>query len=186
MCILGVGSTKSSVRVLASRLADHMRQGTLAEVAPHEVGLGPAQAARLSAVREIVYRYQQRSSVQIGSVRDVALLCQDFANSTRERLRIFYCSTDGRVVHQEDIALGGMNMVTVSPREIFFPIRWHPVDSLVLCHNHPSGNVAASAPDKVFTTRVNAAAQLLGIWVRDHVIISGEKTYSFREEGLLS
>lgn len=188
MCILGVGTRKESVQVLARRLAMHMRHGRLSSsiVLREKVGLGIAQAARVQAVLELLSRVQQRSEIQLQSIRDVSLLCQDIAESSREHLRILYCGTDARVIFQEDIAVGGINMVTVSPREIFFPIRWRPVDSIVICHNHPSGNVVPSSQDKVFTTRIAAASQLLGIWLRDHVIVSGNKTYSFRESGLLS
>ncbi|MCD8485022.1 hypothetical protein LRY60_05555 [Candidatus Woesebacteria bacterium] len=185
MCILGNGTAQTPVTVLSQRITDRLRDGSFQRLRGEEIGLGPAQSARLQAIQELVSRLNQRSNVQLQSVRDVALLCQDFAESQRERLRIFYCSTDAKVLLQEDIAIGGMNMVTVSPREVFFPIRWHPVDSLVICHNHPSGNVQPSVQDKVFTTRIEAAAQLLGIWLRDHIIVGGGKTYSFREEGVL-
>ncbi len=188
MCILGVGTKKNPVRVMARRLAERMRQGQLLPRPRfvREDGLGLAQTARVLAIIELLSRVQQRSEIQLQSIRDVALLCQDFAESQKEHLRILYCGTDARVIFQEDIAVGGINMVTVSPREIFFPIRWRPVDSIVVCHNHPSGNVLPSAQDKVFTARIEAASQLLGIWLRDHVIVSGARTYSFREAGLLS
>lgn len=188
MCVLGVGTRKAPVQVLARRIANSMRRGQLlfASIKTLDSSFGPAQTARILAISELLSRAQQRSEIQLQSIRDVTLLCQDFADSQKEHLRILYCGTDARVIFQENIAMGGINMVSVSPREIFFPIRWRPVDSIVVCHNHPSGNVMPSAQDKVFTARIEAASQLLGIWLRDHVIVSGNRAYSFRESGLLA
>lgn len=190
MAILGTGKKGRSVQSFARLIAKKWRDGSFfhAEnvLSISALGFGQAQIARILAVNELISRFEQHSNLRVQSIRDVLLLTQDFAHEKTERLRVFYCSVDARIIHQEDIAHGGINMVSVSPKEIFFPIRWHAVDSLVLCHNHPSGNVLPSAEDEVFTARIVAAAQLLGISIRDHVIVSQNQYYSFQESGLLA
>jgi DNA repair protein RadC len=96
----------------------------------------------------------------------------DIAHSTREHVVVFYFDGRGALVHREIISTGTHNTSRLVPKEIFHPIKAFPVDAIILAHNHPSGYLEASKEDILFTTRVRHAAEILGITLLDHLIIT--------------
>lgn len=187
-CILGVGRVGDPVQDRAVRVVRWSSEAlSTAEVPSAQAlaSLGPAQQARVLACVEVAKRAQQRQAVRLQSVRDVQLLTQELIHSRREEIWAFYCATDGSLLHRERLALGGLNMAALAPRDIFLPLRFCPADSVLLCHNHPSGDPTPSHQDILFTQRMIAACQLMGVWLRDHVIVAKQGHTSLRQEALL-
>lgn len=183
MCILGAGRRGLPVEALARQVVKKLDEP---KATRQVASWGTAQLARILAVEELCQRWEKKTALPMASLETVLLLCQDLRVSRMERIRVFYCSTTGQVLHQQTVAVGGLNMAVVQPRDIFYPIRFQPVDSLVICHNHPGGTPNPSQEDTVFTQKMEQACQLLGLWLRDHVIITKEKHFSFRQKGMLS
>ncbi|MGL4284392.1 MAG: JAB domain-containing protein, partial [Eubacterium aggregans] len=85
----------------------------------------------------------------------------------------------------EEISVGTINASLVHPREVFSAsIRQHAV-SIILAHNHPSGDPAPSREDQRITDRLRATGELVGIPVLDHIIVGGDAYLSFKEDSLL-
>jgi len=81
-----------------------------------------------------------------------------------------------QLVHKETISIGTLNASLVHPREVFKPAIEHLAASIIIAHNHPSGEVEASEADVMLTGRLADAGKLLGIELADHIIIT-EKDY---------
>lgn len=184
MCVLGAGSSRQRLPQMV-RWWSHMLQLSQWQQSDVVRALGQAQASRLLAVRELQVRYQTALRARITCVQDILQLVAPLASRRREELWVLYCSVQAEVLHQECLAVGGLNVVNIWPRDILRPIARHPVDSLVLCHNHPSGNCQPSGEDVIFTRRIAAACQILGLTLRDHVIVTRSGYYSFAERGAL-
>lgn len=179
-CILGRGDRRRSLLSLARAAA---RLSTKDD--PDDPLFYGTQKARIAAIQELRRRDREEKRIRITQVDDVVLLCQDLAHAKKESIRAIYCSTKAEILHVETLALGGLNVAHLEPKDIFYPLRFLPVDSIVLCHNHPSGDVEPSDADRVFTRRIELACELMGLSLRDHVIVAGNKYLSLRQTGTL-
>lgn len=187
-CILGVGSAARPVREMSSHLSKLFTTWMPGDDRlPHLPSwLGPAQRARVLAILELSQRWRSQKSVSLSSPQQVLMWCQSLRMARNEQILVLYCGVNGDVLRQETVAMGSLNQVGVTPKEIFRLVGDLPVDSLVLCHNHPSGSLMPSSEDEVFTARIEAACKLLGFWLRDHLIVTKTGYYSFRESGKLT
>lgn len=179
-CVLGQGNRRRPLLSLARAAA---QLNLSAE--PDSLGFGLAQFACVSAVQELRRRDREQAQIRLGRVEDVLLLCQDLVRAPKESVRALYCSVKAEVLHVETLALGGLNAAHLEPKDIFYPLRFLPVDSIVLCHNHPSGDVTPSEADLVFTRRIELACEVMGLHLRDHVIVSKNGYCSLRVAGKL-
>lgn len=186
-CILGIGRVGRSVQHIA-RLLVSLTPSTLGST-PTPLSLpgwlGGAHSARVQAVCELALRWRNQSEVSLTSPENVLSWCQNLRTARTERIQVLYCGLRGDVLRSEVVAIGGLSTASISPKELFRPIVGLPVDSLVVCHNHPSGSLQPSAEDVVFTAKVEAACRILGYTLRDHLIVTKTAYYSFREAGKL-
>lgn len=90
-----------------------------------------------------------------------------------------------RIIHQEVISIGTLTATLVHPREVYGPALIHSAASLVVAHNHPSGDPAPSREDQLLTERLLKAGQMLGINLDDHLVIGKGCFASMRQLGLL-
>lgn len=184
-CILGMGRPGKPVQRLARWIVENTKGKASVAAEQFATELGKSQAARVLAALELNQRTRQREQFRIQSVQDVLLVVQELASARQEQILCLYLSATNELLHTECIAIGGLNAALLHPRDLFFPIRFQPVAHIVLCHNHPSGNAQPSDEDRIFTARVQAACELLGITLYDHVIVAKRNSFSFREAGLL-
>ena len=94
-------------------------------------------------------------------------------------------NTRNRVIHAEDVSIGGVNTVFVNPSDVIRPAIVKAAASIVVLHNHPSGDPTPSPEDRTLTERIGQAATLMGIRLLDHVIVSHSAYYSFSDAGAL-
>jgi len=107
------------------------------------------------------------------------------AGLPRERLVVLCLDGRSGLLARETIAVGAVNAVSASPRDVLEPVvRWGGL-RFVVAHNHPSGDPAPSADDVAFTRRVDRAARLLGLQLLDHLVVARGGVVSLREEGHL-
>lgn len=180
-CILGFGNRRAPLLQQARSLIGCLDTFDRTKV---QQLVGAVQFCRIESIVELLARQARRNGVRLQQPKDVWLLCQDIAQADKEMIKALYCNAAAEVVHTEILALGGLNIALLEPKELFFPLRFQPVDSIVLCHNHPSGNLEASDEDLVFTKRIQAACELMGLSLRDHLIVAREGFISLREQGL--
>ncbi|MDW7651248.1 MAG: DNA repair protein RadC [Bacillota bacterium] len=152
-------------------------------------GLGPAKAVTLLAAAELAGRLhssRRTESVTISSPGDAAgLMMEEMRHYLREHFCVVLLDTKNKVLGVEEISVGSLNTSLVHPREVFRPAIHKACASVILIHNHPSGDPTPSREDLDVTRRLYEAGQLVGIEVLDHVVIGDNRFISFREKGLL-
>jgi DNA repair protein RadC len=153
-------------------------------------GLGPAKVVTLLAAVELAKRLSSRihvDAVSVNSPGDAAgLVMEEMRHCQREHFRVILLDTKNRVMGVEEISIGSLNASLVHPREVFRPAVRKACASLILLHNHPSGDPTPSREDLDVTRRLCEAGKLIGIEVLDHVVIGDGKYLSFREKGMLT
>ena len=102
-----------------------------------------------------------------------------------EQFSVILLNRANRVLGVIDISLGGMSGTVADPKVIFAAAIKSACSSIILAHNHPSGNLSPSSADISLTRKIKAGGELLDIAVSDHLIISRESYYSFADEGLM-
>lgn len=146
------------------------------------------------AARVPVYRCQllretavlETDKKSITHPRAVADLVMDhFRWLDREHFCCLLLDTKNRPVGFTVVSIGSLNASIVHPREVYKPAILASAASLILIHNHPSGDPTPSQEDLEVTRRLGEAGQILGITVRDHIIIGNGCYLSYKEKGLL-
>lgn len=102
-----------------------------------------------------------------------------------EEFWVLYLNQRNLVIRKEQISSGGLTYTAVDPRLIFKTALEENATGIVLVHNHPSGSLTPSGPDKALTRKLMTAGNSLEIQVLDHVIITQKAYFSFAEEGIL-
>ena len=126
------------------------------------------------------------SSKELKNPCDVAELFQDFLKDCdREMFCILNLRTKGQVINLNVVGVGTLNSVLIHPREVFKSAILSNASNIILAHNHPSGNIQPSQPDRTLTEHIRRAADTMNIRLIDHVIVCEDKFYSFADEGLL-
>jgi len=152
-------------------------------------GIGSAKAAAVKAVMEIARRYATRQ-LQPGHLltnsNDVfGHFHQRLKDKKKELFYIILLDNKNRVIREDRVSEGTLSASLVHPREVFASAVREAAASLVVVHNHPSGDPAPSREDEQITRRLAEAGKLLGIEIVDHVIIGRERYYSFADQGRL-
>lgn len=138
-------------------------------------------------VRELTKRkYRGKQPHMIRGPEDVVqLLGRRLTRQAREHFLVVLLNARHEVDAVETVSVGSLNASIVHPREVFKPAVIGSAASVVLVHNHPSGDPEPSEEDLSITKRLVEAGDLLGIGVLDHVIIASRGVVSFRARQLL-
>jgi DNA repair protein RadC len=104
----------------------------------------------------------------------------------KEQFICLYLNARNQVIHMETISIGSLSASIVHPREVYQAAIANPCASIVLAHNHPSGDPTPSHEDIELTRRLKKAGEILGIDVLDHIIVAANDYVSFKEKDLLS
>ncbi|HTK70018.1 MAG TPA: DNA repair protein RadC [Candidatus Eisenbacteria bacterium] len=189
--VLGVGSGGESVLDVAARVTRTIQLRRLHQTAVEDIlavkGMGPARAAQLLAAAEIGRRIWPDAD-PIPLVRGpetIFELTADIRRSNREHFVGFYLNSRNQVLRREIISIGSLNASIVHPREVFIPALAVSAASLILAHNHPSGDPSPSEEDLAITRRIAESGRLLGVELLDHVVVAREAYTSFKERRLL-
>ena len=152
-------------------------------------GIGKQKARRLYAVFELSRRLASKPLSPKLKVTDPEIVFQYFepilSHLKKELFLILVLNSANKLIRQVKISEGILNSSLVHPREVFRPAILESAASIILVHNHPSGEVSPSAEDKNITRRLVDAGKLMNIPVLDHVIIGHKQFFSFREYGLI-
>ena len=153
-------------------------------------GFGAHSLAAIKLLHEAALRLSrarmQGETVLADPERLIGYLTAVLAREKIEQFRILFLDGDDRLIADEAQARGTVNHTPVYPREVVRRAIELEACSIILVHNHPSGDPTPSREDLAMTTQVIEAAAVLGIAVRDHVIVGNGRWTSFREAGLLS
>ena len=121
------------------------------------------------------------SSSQLTSPKEVfELMGRELQTYDRELFCVLNLRTNNQVINMNVVSVGTLNTALAHPREVFKSAILSNADGIILLHNHPSGSCAPSREDCRDTKRLMQARQLMGIPVKDHVIVAANEYYSFR------
>jgi DNA repair protein RadC len=191
--ILGRGISGESVMVTAQRLLS--RFGGLKGIAGASLeelseirGIGIAKAGQLMAAVELANRLdggETQGKTIIQTPEDVfALLQGKFKDKKKEYFIALLLDTRNQLIRAAEISVGSLDSSIVHPREVFKEAISASASSVIFAHNHPSGDVEASADDIALTKRLAGAGEIVGIDVLDHIIIGGKRHSSLKRLGL--
>ena len=176
---------------LATGIAPEKFTGTLQETFdnPKNIsGIGKRKELAVFAVREISKRYLQKQPPPstIHGPEDAAVYArQQLSMETKEHFCILLLNTKNRVIGWHVISIGSLTASVVHPREVFAPAIVHHAASIILVHNHPSGDPSPSREDIAVTQRLVKAGKIVDIPPIDHIIIGSSNFVSMKEKGLL-
>jgi len=149
----------------------------------------PARArVRLAAAIELGHRLELTDGRQAALVQgpaDVFEITADLRQLRREHFIGLYLNTRNRLLVRETISIGSLNASIVHPREVFEPALRQGAASLIVVHNHPSGETDPSEDDLAITRRLSEAGEILGVPLLDHVIVGGDGYTSLKENQAL-
>lgn len=192
--VLSSGTRGKSVLSVSEELL--MRFGSLEYLLDASVielmeikGIGLAKAIQLKAVFGIALKCRRPQSLQrysIQSVEEAYLLAKgEIAHQNQEILLVILRDVRGFLIHKEQVAVGTLSQVLIHPREVFYPAVRYKAHSMILAHNHPSGDPTPSSADIELTRVLMHSGQIMGIEIDDHLIIGRDKCVSLREHGII-
>lgn len=187
--ILGTGAPGKNAIHLAQELLQEgmrdLRQRELTMLAATR-GVGPAKAARISAVMEICRRLQcndlRKTTFDASSLG--ANLVATYGHHTQERLGVAALDARHRVRKQREIFIGSADKAFVSTREITRFALIERATGVVVFHNHPSGDPTPSEDDVTFTQKLRDALKIADIELVDHLVIGDHRFLSMKTKGL--
>ena len=150
----------------------------------------PSTAVFSSSEIQIHYKRPLFSAMRyISCAEDVNSILVDFVDLTRIDLKEFFwvllLNHANRLLGVSEISIGNLSGVAVNVKEIFQLTLLTNASSVIVAHNHPSGNLKPSNRDREITKKIKSGLSVLDVSLLDHLIISSESFYSFVHEGLL-
>jgi DNA repair protein RadC len=130
--------------------------------------------------------FRSDQKYKITSPADAAeLVMEDMRYLKKEHLKVIFLNTKNYVIDIKDLSIGSLNASVVHPREIYSEAIRKSCSSIIICHNHPSGDPSESQEDINITRRLYEVGKLVGIELLDHVIIGDGNFISLKEKGIL-
>jgi DNA repair protein RadC len=152
-------------------------------------GIGPAKAITVMAALELGRRRKDQETpvkVQVTKSRDgYEYMYRHFADLEHEEFNIILLRRNNTIIRYCHISKGGVAGTLVDAKLIFRPAIEELASGIILCHNHPSGNLQPSQADIDLTAKLKKAGETLDISVLDHLIFTNESYYSFADNGLI-
>ena len=190
--VLGLrADSEACVRLAGAMISDGHLSGTPLNELAREVGaVGDRRLARLEASVELGRRALAARATHkvkaISTPEDVVSLMRPLLiGLEREHFYAICLDTKNKVKRIVEVSVGSLNASIVHPRELFKEAVKVSAASVVVCHQHPSGDPTPSGADIQLTRRLVKAGDVLGIEVLDHVVIGGDEHASLRDLGLI-
>jgi len=192
--ILGSGLKGKSVLTLADEMIAHfggikpMLEARFDELLSID-GIGPAKAVQLKAAFALALRtiaYEEREKRPIRSADDAYYHLRPYYYGKRhEEIYLLLRNTRGDLLSVEHVAKGNLSEVLAHPRDLFYPALSKSAASMIISHNHPSGDPMPSSSDITLTSKLRASGDILGIPIDDHLIVGDGHYTSFFTLNLL-
>jgi DNA repair protein RadC len=189
--LLSTGTKKLPVMDLAARILTHF--GSLKRLISCSIeelmeidGIGPAKAVQLKAALSLAHKAIQEShpaSESIDSKEAYELVRYEFSSLKQEALFVVLKDVKGKLISVEKVSIGTLSEVLVHPREVFFPAVRHKASSLIIAHNHPSGDPTPSNADLEMTRHLIKSSRVMGIDLDDHLIVGANSYISLKNSG---
>lgn len=152
-------------------------------------GIGPARAVTIAAALELGRRRKMaevQETIQIRASKDVADIFQPLLSDlSHEEFWILYLNRSNKVISKMKLSQGGVSGTVTDVRIVMKKAVELLASGIILCHNHPSGNLNPSDADSKITQKIKEAGSFMDIQLLDHLIISDKDYYSFADNGLI-
>lgn len=152
-------------------------------------GIGTAKAVMITAAFELARRISVKQPESDSAIRSPEDVASRFAPQLRdlkqEVFMVLSLSSANRIIRERTVTKGLLNSSLTHPREVFREAILENAASVILMHNHPSGNLEPSREDIAITKQIVEAGKIIGISVHDHIIIAGDGFTSMMERGLM-
>lgn len=193
--LIGTGMKNTSALTLASQILALSEEGIsyLVDASPEELskvqGIGIAKSCQIISAIELGKRISQtprNKRISISTPEELAALyMEELRYRKKEIFKVIYLNTKNEITFTEDISIGNLNSSIVHPREVFRSAVKRGAASIIVIHNHPSGNPTPSQNDINVTKRLVEVGELIGIPVLDHLIIGDGVFISLKEKMLI-
>lgn len=153
-------------------------------------GIKKVKGAQILALAELFNRINTLRTniekIRIKSPKDIAdMLINEMSSLNQEILKLIVLNTKNKVIKVRDVFKGSLNSSIVHPREIYCEAIKSGGASIIICHNHPSGDPSPSKEDINITLRIKECGKIIGIELLDHIIIGDKKYISLKEKGII-
>jgi len=192
--VIGRGIPKKSVISIAQELLAKfgnikaISQATIEELSQIK-GIGLAKAAQIKACFELGRREELEPEFKNYDIKDpesvVKAIRASIKDKAKEHFKLILLNPRNKIIGISTISIGTLNASLVHPREVFKDAITHSAASVVLAHNHPSGDPEPSEDDIKITKKLVESGEILSIEVIDHIVIGKNNFCSFKERGLM-
>jgi DNA repair protein RadC len=193
--LINSGNTQESAVELSQRILNDV-SGNLIELSKltvhdlkHYKGIGEAKAITIVAALQLGKRRRSSEILerkQVRSSRDAFEVLQEkLSDQNYELFCVLLMNRANKVIRTEYVSEGGISGTAVDPKRVFRIALEYKASSIILGHNHPSGQITPSDADIKLTDKLKKAGEYLEIPVLDHIIVGDERFYSFADEGRL-
>ena len=193
--ILGSGNRNQSAVGLAQSILKHVQNDLieLGRLTPADLrkfnGMGEAKTASLLAALELGRRrrgFEARKKSRVTSSKEVyEHFVQSIGDLTHEEFWAMYLNRNNAIMHMQRLSEGGFSATVVDPKRVFNIALEYKAASVIVAHNHPSGNLTPSTEDRRITKKLFIAGRHLDLPILDHLIITNQGYFSFADEGIL-
>ena len=152
-------------------------------------GIGTARAVTIAAALELGRRRKLAGvpeAAQIKCSKDVADIFQPLLSDlTHEEFWILFLNRSNKIINRMKLSQGGISGTVTDVRIVMKKAIEYLASGIIVCHNHPSGNLSPSDSDSRITQKIKDAGSLMDIQLLDHIIISGDEYYCFADNGII-
>ena len=193
--ILGSGIRGDNVLSLSQRVLseigglDNILSTSFKEITSIK-GIKNVKGAQILAIAELFNRFNTLKSnkerMKINSPKDISdLLIAEMSKLNQEVLKLIVLNTKNHIIKIKDVFKGSLNSSIVHPREIYCEAIKSSGASIIICHNHPSGDPTPSKEDINITLRIKECGKIIGIELIDHIIVGYKGYISLKEKGII-
>lgn len=193
--LIGSGSRKETAVELSKKILSkydnnlqELSKATVQDLSEFS-GIGEAKAICIISAMELGRRYRSTEAKirkKISGSRDAYDAIYSYlADCDYEEFYVILLNRANDIISIQKISEGGTSGTVVDPKKVFKLALNYQASGMILCHNHPSGNMKASQQDKIITKRLKDSGDLIEISILDHIIVGNGNYYSFSDEGLM-
>ncbi|MGL4630909.1 MAG: RadC family protein [Leadbetterella sp.] len=192
--LIGNGNSKMSALQIAQEVLKHTNYqfseiGKLSHKALTKFsGIGSAKAITILAAMEIGRRKSSEEAKKVTLINSNAAYTffkSHLGDLNHEEMHVVFLDTQCAILGHKKISMGGIGSTVVDTRILFKSAIEHLATGLIICHNHPSGQLSPSEADIDLTRKIKSIGELTSITLQDHIIYSEKGYYSFKDEGKL-
>ena len=188
MLILGSGTRKKPIEILALEVLETVMASNdedLIDNLLHIDGIGRTKALMIAAALEFGRRFNRNPQYALSTPSEIIPFIQNYAMQAQEHFLCVTLNGAREIISIRVICTGSGNMAIIKPSDVFANAIKEHASAIIVSHNHPSGNPAPSMQDIKTTLKLYQAAEILGISLLDHIIITKRNYFSFLEHGII-